>query len=99
VTAHDVAVVDASVIAAIKLYDPSELPDTMLVTALTLGELSFDPHATDDPAKRAGRLAVLQHVEATLDPLAHDQAAAASTGRSARPFGPSGVNLVGGLRI
>jgi predicted nucleic acid-binding protein len=76
VTAHDVAVVDTSVIAAIRLYDPSELPDTMLVTAVTLGELSYGPHATDDPAKRAARVAVLQHVEATFDPLPYDQAAA-----------------------
>ena len=75
-TVHDVAVVDTSVIAAIRLYDPSELPDTMLVTAVTLGELSYGPHATDDPAKRAGRVAVLQHVEATFDPLPYDQAAA-----------------------
>jgi predicted nucleic acid-binding protein len=73
---HDAAVVDTNVIAALKLYDPAELPDTMLITAITLGELSFGPHATDDPAKRAGRVAVLQHVEATFDPLPYDQGAA-----------------------
>ena len=66
-TVHDAAVVDTDIIAALKLYDPAELPDTMLITAITLGELSFGPHATDDPAKRAGRVAVLQHVEATFD--------------------------------
>jgi hypothetical protein len=76
VTVHDVAVVDTSIIAAIKLYDPAELPDTLLITAVTLGELSFGPNATDDPAKRAGRVAVLQHVEATFDPLPYDQSAA-----------------------
>jgi len=76
VTAHEVAVVDTSVIAAIRLYEPSELPDTMLVTAVTLGELSYGPHATDDLAKRAGRVAVLQHVEATFDPLPYDQGSA-----------------------
>jgi len=76
VTVHDAAVVDTNIIAALKLYDPAELPDTMLVTAITLGELSFGPHATDDPAKRAGRVAVLQHVEATFDPLPYDQGAA-----------------------
>lgn len=75
-TVHDVAVVDTSIIAAIKLYDPAELPDTMLITAVTLGELSYGPHATDDPAKRPGRVAVLQHVEATFDPLPYDQSAA-----------------------
>ena len=75
-TVHDAAVVDTNIIAALKLYDPAELPDTMLITAITLGELSFGPHATDDPAKRAGRVAVLQHVEATFDPLPYDQGAA-----------------------
>jgi predicted nucleic acid-binding protein len=76
VTPHDAAVVDTNVIAALRLYDPAELPAMMLVTAITLGELSFGPHATDDPVKRAGRVAVLQHVEATFDPLPYDQGAA-----------------------
>jgi hypothetical protein len=67
---------DTNVIAALKLYDQAELPAMMLVTAITLGELSFGPHATDDPVKRAGRVAVLQHVEATFDPLPYDQGAA-----------------------
>lgn len=75
-TTHRAGVVDTSIIAAIRLYDPSELPDTMLITAVTLGELSCGPHATDEPARRAGRVAVLQHVEATFDPLPYDQAAA-----------------------
>jgi predicted nucleic acid-binding protein len=76
VTVHDAAVVDSNIIAALRLYDPSELPDTILITAITLGELSFGPHATDDPEKRAGRVAVLQRVEATFDPLPYDQSAA-----------------------
>src|SRR3984885_13092632 len=75
-TPHDAAVVDTNVIAALKLYDPAELPGMMLVTAVTLGELSFGPHATEDLVKRAGRVAVLQHVEATFDPLPYDQGAA-----------------------
>lgn len=75
-TIHQAGVVDTSIIAAIRLYEPSELPDTMLVTAVTLGELSYGPNATDDAAKRAGRIAVLQHVEATFDPLPYDQASA-----------------------
>lgn len=75
-TGHKIGVVDTSIIAALRLYEPAELPDTILITAVTLGELSYGPHATDDPAKRAGRVAVLQHVEATFDPLPYDQAAA-----------------------
>ena len=75
-TVYDAGVVDTSIIAALRLFDPSELPDTILITAVTLGELSYGPHATDDPVKRAGRVAVLQHVEATFDPLPYDQGAA-----------------------
>ena len=75
-TAHEAAVVDTNVIAALPLYDRSEFPDTILITAVTLGELSYGPHATDDPVKRAGRIGVLQHVEATFDPLPYDQGAA-----------------------
>ena len=64
-TVHNAAVVDTNITAALRLYDPSELPDTILITAVTLGELSFGPHATDDPAKRAGRIAVLHTVSCT----------------------------------
>jgi predicted nucleic acid-binding protein len=76
VTTHEAGVLDTSIIAGLRLYDPAELPDTFLITAVTLGELSYGPHATDDPFKRAARTAVLQHVEATFDPLPYDHAAA-----------------------
>jgi predicted nucleic acid-binding protein len=76
VTAHDAGVLDTSIIAALSLYDPADLPGTFLITAVTLGELSFGPHATNDPLKRAGRIAVLQHVESTFEPLPYDQHAA-----------------------
>jgi predicted nucleic acid-binding protein len=76
VSVHAIAVVDTSIVAAVRLYDPSELPETVVITAVTLGELSYGPHATEDPAKRAGRVALLQHVEATFDPLPYDQSAA-----------------------
>lgn len=75
-TVHDVAVVDTSIIAALKLYDPADLPKSMMITAVTLGELSYGPHATDDPGKRAGRVAALQHAEATFEPLPYDASAA-----------------------
>lgn len=82
-TAHDAAVVDTSVIAALRLYDRTEFPDTIFITAVTLGELSYGPHATNDPVKRAGRIGVLQHVEATFDPLPYDQGAARLYGQIA----------------
>lgn len=73
---HGAGVLDTSIIAALRLYDPAELPEEFLITAITLGELSYGPHATDDPLKRAGRVAVLQHVESTFEPLPYDQHAA-----------------------
>lgn len=73
---HEMGVLDTSVIAALKLFDSTALPETFLITAITLGELSYGPHAAEDPVKRAGRIAVLQHVEATFDPLPYDRAAA-----------------------
>ncbi|MGH3280469.1 MAG: type II toxin-antitoxin system VapC family toxin [Trebonia sp.] len=74
---------DTNVIAALRLHDRSEFPDTIFITAITLGELSYGPHATDDPMRRAGRVGVLQHVEATFDPLPYDQAAARIFGQIA----------------
>jgi predicted nucleic acid-binding protein len=76
VTVHAAGVLDTSVIAALGLYDPAELPEAFLITAITLGELSYGPHATDDPRQRAGRVAVLQYVESTFEPLPYDQHAA-----------------------
>ena len=40
-TAHEAAVVDTSIIAALKLYDQSELPDTILITAVTQVRQTF----------------------------------------------------------
>ncbi len=75
-TAHEAGVLDTSIIAALALYDSAQLPETFFITAITLGELSYGPHATDDPLKRAGRVAVLQHVESTFEPLPYDHHAA-----------------------
>jgi predicted nucleic acid-binding protein len=81
VTVHQAGVLDTSIVAALAHYAAAELPDTLLITAITLGELSYGPHATDDPLKRAGRVAVLQHVEATFEPLPYDHHAARSYGQ------------------
>lgn len=67
---------DTGIIAALRLYDPAELPGTFLISAVTLGELSCGPHASDDPLKGAARTAVLQHAEAAFGPLPCDHAAA-----------------------
>jgi predicted nucleic acid-binding protein len=87
---HGAAVVDTNVIAALRLYDRSEFPDTIYITAVTLGELSCGPHATEDLVKRARRVGILQHVEATFDPLPYDQAAARLYGQISAAFRAAG---------
>ncbi|NNH72794.1 type II toxin-antitoxin system VapC family toxin [Nocardia uniformis] len=70
-------VLDTSIVAAFALFDPAELPVESAITAVTLGELSRGPYATDDPGRRARRIAVLQHAEATFgDALPYDSEAA-----------------------
>jgi predicted nucleic acid-binding protein len=73
---HREGVLDTNIIAALGAYNPTDLPDELLITSVTLGELSHGPHATDDPVKRARRMALLQHVESTFDPLPYDRDAA-----------------------
>ena len=79
---------DTSIIAALRLYDPTELPDTFLITAVTLGELSYGPHATDDPLKRAARVAVLQHAKPRSTRFPMIMPRPGSTGRYARRSAP-----------
>jgi hypothetical protein len=81
---HQAGVLDTSIIAALALYDSAELPETFFITAITLGELSYGPHATDDPLKRASRVAVLQHLESTFEPLPYDHHAARFYGQICR---------------
>lgn len=69
-------VVDTNIISALRLFDEAALPDTFFITAITLGELAYGPLATDDPVKRAGRMAVLQYAEATFEPLPYGTEAA-----------------------
>lgn len=54
----------------------------MVISAVTLAELSAGPHHdhADDPAERARRVSVLQHVEATFEPLPFDADAARAFG-------------------
>jgi predicted nucleic acid-binding protein len=72
--------VDTNIIIRLAVLDPSQLPDEMIVSAVTLAELSAGPHHTRDPAERARRMSVLQHAEATFDPLPFDTEAARAFG-------------------
>ncbi|MEX0663277.1 MAG: type II toxin-antitoxin system VapC family toxin [Acidimicrobiia bacterium] len=75
------ALVDTSVIIDLERVDPSDLPEQLVVSAITLAELAAGPHATDDPEERARRQDRLQRTEATFDPLPFDDGAARAYGR------------------
>lgn len=72
---------DTSVVIALEQVSIGSLPLEPTIAAVTLAELAAGPHATDDPAERARRQDRLQRVEALLDPLPFDAAAARAYGR------------------
>ncbi|MDG4833735.1 type II toxin-antitoxin system VapC family toxin [Solwaraspora sp. WMMD1047] len=72
--------IDTNIVIHLAALDPVDLPDEMVISAVTLAELSAGPHHTDEPAERARRMAVLQHAESTFDPLPFDADAARAYG-------------------
>jgi predicted nucleic acid-binding protein len=72
--------VDTNIIVHLATLDPSQLPDELVLSAVTLAELSAGPHHTDDPAERARRIGVLQHAETTFDALPFDAEASRAFG-------------------
>lgn len=72
--------IDTNIVIRLAALDPAHLPDEMVITAVTLAELSAGPHHADSPAERALRTNVLQHAEATFDPLPFDAEAARAFG-------------------
>lgn len=62
-------------------HDPSvvsALPDEVAISAITAAELAAGPILATDPVEAARRQARLQEVEASLEPIAFDGAAARS---------------------
>lgn len=66
-----------------RLTDPDALPETPLISAISLAELAVGPLVARDEAERATRLAHVQQAEADFDPLPFDAAAARAFGRVA----------------
>jgi predicted nucleic acid-binding protein len=72
--------IDTNILISLAALDRDQLPDEMALSAVTLAELSAGPHHTEDPADRARRTSVLQHAEATFEPLPFDAKAARAFG-------------------
>jgi len=75
-TTIDRGLLDTSVVISLEALQPEQLPEEPAISAITLAELAAGPHATDDERERARRQDRLQRVEAALDPLPFDAAAA-----------------------
>lgn len=72
---------DTSVV--VDWHDPAvlrALPDELAISAITAAELTAGPRSTSDPLEAAKRQARLQEVEALLEPIPFDAAAARSYG-------------------
>jgi predicted nucleic acid-binding protein len=76
---------DTSILILRRWIDPTELPDEMAISAVTLAELSAGPHevrgndeqgAYDERAERARRLEILQRAESEFEPVPFDAEAA-----------------------
>src|SRR5260370_21563701 len=81
---------DTNIVILRKWVGPSELPEEMAISAITLAELSAGPHevrgsdeqnAYDEYAERARRLEILQRAESEFDPVPFDAEAARLFGR------------------
>jgi predicted nucleic acid-binding protein len=72
--------IDTNLVIHLAALDPRQLPDELVICAVTLAELSAGPHHSDDSAERARRTSVLQHAEAVFEPLPFDAEAARAFG-------------------
>lgn len=73
---HIRGLADTNVIIHLGRLRADVLPRHLLISAVTLAELSAGPHQTDDPAERGRRITLLQRTEAMFDPLPFDDEAA-----------------------
>ncbi|MEV6322212.1 type II toxin-antitoxin system VapC family toxin [Nocardia sp. NPDC051787] len=71
---------DTNILIHLEHLPRETLPGELLTSAVSLAELSAGVHQTDDFVERGRRIARLQRVEATFDPLPFDAAAARQYG-------------------
>src|SRR5580704_942466 len=83
---------DTNIMILRRWIDPSQLPDEMAISAITLTELSAGPNEVrrngeqdmyDEHAERARRLEILQRAESEFDPIPFGAEAARIYGRVA----------------
>lgn len=68
--------IDTNIVIQLPRLDVAVLPREMVISAITLAELSAGPHHAKGDLERARRVAVVQHVESAFDALPFDAEAA-----------------------
>jgi len=80
----------STVILLGRLADPDSLPAEVLISAVTLAELSVGPHVARDARERKARQAHLQQAETDFEPVPFGSAAARAFGRVAADLRAAG---------
>ncbi|MEV7013651.1 type II toxin-antitoxin system VapC family toxin [Streptosporangium sp. NPDC051022] len=78
---HAQGLLDTNILILRAGIDPDELPDEMMISAITTAELSVGVLVATGPQELAQRMKILQTVEAEFDPLPFDDAAAREYGQ------------------
>ena len=77
---HMHGLADTNILIHLERLSAEHLPVELLTSTITLAELSAGVHQTDDVAERGRRIARVQRVEATFEPLPFDAEAARQYG-------------------
>jgi predicted nucleic acid-binding protein len=78
---HTQGLLDTNILILRAGIDPDELPDEMLISAITTAELSVGVLVATSPQELAQRMKILQGVEAEFDPLPFDDTTAREYGQ------------------
>ena len=81
---------DTSTVILLGRVSPDDLPDEIVISSITLAELSVGPLVATSDEDRVARQAHLQQAEADFEPLPFDAAAARAFGRVAAGLRSSG---------
>ena len=88
---QDAGLLDTSTVILLgRLADPDSLPAEVLISAVTLAELSVGPHVARDARERKARQAHLQQAETDFEPVPFGSAAARAFGRVAADLRAAG---------
>lgn len=71
---------DTNILILLERLSPTDMPEDLLISTVTLAELSAGVHSAADAGERARRIARLQRVEGVFSPLPFDAEAARQYG-------------------